>query len=555
MSTSTDVAVERPRDLRTRPTPPHGRLAVWSPTTFVALATLAIGVSGLRGADYPAHFFRALLWERSGPAVWDNLWYAGHATPTYSLLAPALMAWIGPFAVVAVGAIVATYCFTRLTVDLLPSSTTSAANHVFAAVVLVNVIVGRAPFALGLALALLAVLAWSRAWIVIAVVAAALTALISPVAAVFLAIAATSVALAGVRRGSSVADRTIVFQAVSIAVATSAPLVVTSALFGESGRFPFPGGSFVLSVLTLSLVAVAIPNRAVRFTAAVGAATAGVVFLVPNPMGANFVRLAQIVAVPLVVTAVPSVRRALRVPVVLFIVVGLGWSLRPGVVAAIRQRGDPSLAAIYHQPLIEQVRTRNLDGRAVGRLEIPFTENHWETFYVAAEVPFARGWERQVDVARNPQLYDPALTVDQYHAWLLENGVRWIAVADVALDPSGANERRLIDGRSAHRIPWLSPVWSNEHWRLFEVVDYVPIVDPPAQLVEQDPDSLLVSSPRPATVTIRYRYDEHQTISGSACVEPDGAGWTVAHLPAAGLYRLTVDRAASWMHAAEAGCP
>jgi len=128
MSTSTDVAVERPRDLRTRPTAPHGRLAVWSPTTFVALATLAIGVSGLRGADYPAHFFRALLWERSGPAVWDNLWYAGHATPTYSLLAPALIAWIGPFAVVAVGAIVATYCFTRLTVDLLPSSTTSAAT-------------------------------------------------------------------------------------------------------------------------------------------------------------------------------------------------------------------------------------------------------------------------------------------------------------------------------------------------------------------------------------------------------------------------------------------
>jgi hypothetical protein len=280
-----------------------------------------------------------------------------------------------------------------------------------------------------------------------------------------------------------------------------------------------------------------------------------VVFLVPNPMGGNFVRLVQIVAVPLVVTAGPSVRRALRTPFVLFVVVALGWSLRPGVVAALRQSGDASVAAAYHQPLIEQVRNRNLDGRPVGRLEIPFTENHWETFYVAAEVPFARGWERQVDVDRNPELYDEALTVDQYHAWLLDNGVRWIAVADVSLDPSGMNERRLIDGRSPHRVPWLHPVWSNEHWRLFEVVDYVPIVDPPAQLVEQAPDSLLVSSARPATVTIRYRYDEHLTISGSACVEPDDGGWIVAHLPTAGQYLLTVDPAAAWLHTAAHRCP
>jgi hypothetical protein len=292
----------------------------------------------------------------------------------------------------------------------------------------------------------------------------------------------------------------------------------------------------------------------VRFAAVVGVAAAVVVFVVPNALGGNFARFAQIVAFPLFVTAAP-VRRALRIPFVLLVVIGLGWSLRPGVDAALRQRADESVSAVYHQPLIDQVRHRNLDGRPVGRLEIPFTENHWEAFYVAAEVPFARGWERQVDVARNPQLYDEALTLDQYHAWLLDNGVRWIAVADVALDPSGRNERRLLDGWSPHRVPWLRPVWSNEHWRLFEVADYVPIVDPPARLVEQAPDTVVVRTARPGTVTIRYRYDEHLSISGSGCVEADESGWIVAHLPTPGAYRLTVDPAAAWLHVSSRGCP
>ena len=135
-------------------------VAEWSPLCVVAAAIVVIGVSGIRGADYPAHFVRALLWERSGVSAWNNLWYAGHATPTYSVLAPPLMAWIGPFWVVALSSLVATFCFTRLSRDLTPTPT--IADHVFAIVIVVNAIVGRAPFALGLAVALTAVLAWRR---------------------------------------------------------------------------------------------------------------------------------------------------------------------------------------------------------------------------------------------------------------------------------------------------------------------------------------------------------------------------------------------------------
>ena len=527
----TTVTVERVES----PAPPtraaSPQLAAWSPLGVVVAAIVVIGVTGLRGADYPAHFVRALLWERSGVSAWNNLWYAGHATPTYSVVAPPLMAWIGPFWVVALSSLVATYCFMRLAGELTPSAT--IANHVFAIAIVVNVIVGRAPFALGLAVALTAVLAWRRGRFAIAVAAALMTPLASPVAGVFLAIAAAAVALATRRR-----------EAMAIAVATTAPLATVALLFGEPGRFPFRGFHFAASVVTLCLLAAVTRSRIVRSGALLATVTAFVLFVVPNPLGGNFVRVCHMVAIPLAVAAVPAVRRSLRAPLVIVLVAAVAWSLQPGVIAARDWWGDESLEAAYYEPLIAQVRARNRDGQPVGRLEIPFTKNHWESFFVVAhDVPYARGWERQVDVVRNEPLYEPDLTVAEYREWLRANGVRWIAIPDVTLDHAGVIEQNLIDSPRASDIDWLRPVWFNDDWRLFEVRDYVPIVDPPGELIEQGADFLVVRTERAATVTIRYRHSEYLTATGSACVRPGPAGWIVVELPAAGEYRLTVDPA------------
>src|SRR5215210_5331644 len=38
------------------------RVSAWIPLCLVAGAMAVVGVSGVRGADYPAHFVRALLW-------------------------------------------------------------------------------------------------------------------------------------------------------------------------------------------------------------------------------------------------------------------------------------------------------------------------------------------------------------------------------------------------------------------------------------------------------------------------------------------------------------
>src|SRR4029453_3267023 len=94
------------------------------PLCLVAVAVVLIGGTGMHGADYPAPFARALLWERSGVPAWTNLGCPGHATPTYSVLAPPLMSWIGPFWVVALSSLLATYCFTRPPRELTSAPTT-----------------------------------------------------------------------------------------------------------------------------------------------------------------------------------------------------------------------------------------------------------------------------------------------------------------------------------------------------------------------------------------------------------------------------------------------
>jgi hypothetical protein len=229
--------------------------------------------------------------------------------------------------------------------------------------------------------------------------------------------------------------------------------------------------------------------------------------------------------------------------------------VQPGVSAAVRWRHDESIDPTYHRPLIAEVRARNLDGGPVGRLEIPFTATHWESVFVAPEVPYARGWERQVDMVRNAVLYDEALTLDQYHRWLLDNAVRWIAVPDVRLDASALAEADLIE--SEHHgsgIPWLRAVWRNAHWRLYEVLDAAPIVDPPAVLVEQGPDRLVVRTDRRASVTVRYRFTPYVLASGGACLRASADGWIIADLPASGEYVFDVDPAASWRAAADGRC-
>lgn len=547
----------------------HVPRAVWAPCVAVAAASALIGVIGLRGADYPAQLLRALLWERAGVSVWNTYWYGGHATPTYSIIAPPIAAWIGPFPLVVIGSIVATYCFARLTTTHLPGRSTGLANLAFAVCTLVNVVVGRGAFTFGLALALVTLWVWHRS-AAAAGLTTLLTSLASPVAGTFLAIATFAVgadrllpdrhaaraAGTGFRPGSA-AREAIVLTGVALA-----PLAVLGAMFSSAGRFPFRGDQLIYSLTAIGVVALAVPARAMRIGALCAAAASVVLFVVPNPLGGNFLRLTHSFALPLAATALPAVRRSLRPAFGVLLLAGTVWSLQPGFAAVREWVGDASNERDYHQPLINEIRRRNMDGRPVGRLEIPFTESHWEAYFVAPEVPYARGWERQVDLHRNGALYEPDLTADDYRAWLLDNAVRWIAVPDTVLDEGGQPEADLV-ARIAASTGWLHPVWRNAHWQLYEVVDYRPIVDPPGELVHQRVDRIVVSIPGPGALTIRYAFTERFGIDGGACVEQvpaddaeaRDAGWILARFPGAGTYTLAVEPTAAVPLADRDLCP
>jgi hypothetical protein len=52
-----------------------------------------------------------------------------------------------------------------------------------------------------------------------------------------------------------------------------------------------------------------------------------------------------------------------------------------------------------------------------------------------------------------------------YRAWLAREGVHYVALPDVPLDPTGRAEAKLI----RRGLPFLRRVFSDRHWEVFEV--------------------------------------------------------------------------------------
>ncbi|MGB6425185.1 MAG: hypothetical protein WBF18_07905, partial [Solirubrobacterales bacterium] len=108
--------------------------------------------------DLAAQTFRADLWDRAGFVIWNPNWYGGHLVPGYSLLYPPLGAWLGPALLGAASAVAAAALFARLALETLGQRAWLGVIW-FGAASTVPLYSGRTTFALGLALALAALLA------------------------------------------------------------------------------------------------------------------------------------------------------------------------------------------------------------------------------------------------------------------------------------------------------------------------------------------------------------------------------------------------------------
>jgi hypothetical protein len=138
-------------------------------------------------------------------------------------------------------------------------------------------------------------------------------------------------------------------------------------------------------------------------------------------------------------------------------------------------------------------------------------------------VSLARGWEKQLETRYDDVLLRPGLTAASYDHWLHEQAVTYVALPDVPLDPSSAQEGRLIRGG----LPYLKEVFASAHWRIFRVLAPTPLASGPGTLASLGHDSFSLRARAPGRFVVRVHFTRYWTLtSGSGCVAPAPGGWT-----------------------------
>jgi hypothetical protein len=496
-----------------------------APLIAGTLALVAI-LQGWRGVDFSAQLYRIGLFHQQGLTLWDSQWYGGHWTLNYSVIFPPVAGVIGVQATEVLSAAVAAWAFDRLVVGHFGTSA-RVGSIIFALGTLVQVAIGQLPFLLGEALALAAIWAATRRrWRLTAALAVA-TPLASPLAGSFLVLAAVAWLV------SSWPKRRL---ALAGLVAVSAvPVVVLTLGFPGQGVMPFPAYDFgwLLGLFLVAFALVPRRERTLRTGAILYVAAIVLSFVVPSSMGGNISRLGECVGAPLAACLLWQHRRLL-VPAAVVPLALLQWG--PSV-TSFTGRSDPSTQTRYFQPLMGFLAQH---AQPAGRVEIVPTARHWEAADVAPYYPLARGWERQLDTADNPLFYAKAeLDADSYRAWLLDNGVRYVALPDVKLDYAAVQEGRLVQAG----VPGLVPVWHDRDWRVFEVAGSTGIVEGPAQLLRMDGGNIMLDTSSPGVVLVRVRYNSRWTVAqGNGCIYGTANGWTTLLANQAGSFHLDLHR-------------
>ncbi len=499
-----------------------------APTIVAAAFAVVYVIVSPPSLDLAAHLLRARLFSAEGFGIWNNWWYGGHNVPGYSVLFPPIAALLTP----QVAAGIATTGTAALFESLVrrhfgPDAWVGALW--FGAGTAMNLFTGRLTFAFGLLPAMGMALALQRKRPGLACLLAVLSALASPVAALFAALGAAAYAI-----GRYIRERRLGAALPGAAAVLGAllPVLLLTIAFPEGGSEPFTLATLwpVVAITVIALAAVPRREWALRAGLLMYGLGCIVAFEIATPVGSNAARLGPLVAGPF--AALLWYRRRIRwLAVVALPLLYFQWQ------APIRDvrtsAGDPSVSASYYQPLL------NFLGGQQGppfRVEIPFTRFHWEAYQVAPRFPLARGWERQLDIKYNHLFYGGALTAASYDRWLHQLAVRFVAVPDASLDFSAHREVALIN----RGLPYLRLVYRTRSWRVYAVAAPTPIVSGPATLRALGPNSVTIEAQRPGTVLVRVRFSPYWALGqGTGCIAPDGE-FTKLRLSRAGPVRLVI---------------
>jgi len=515
--------------------------------TITAALGLIYVIAAPPSSDLAAAGYRSDLFARAGFTLWDNSWYGGHHLPAYSMLAPALGALLGPQLLGALSMTIATALFAALIDGRFPARATRIAAAWFALGAAISLLANRVPFDLGLALGLGALLLAQRGRPGLALPLAVLSALASPVAGAFLALAFLAWALAGSERAWPAA----------LALAALAPIGLLVVVFPEGGTQPFAASSFYPALAGVLLIAALIPrgrSAGAPPEAAVGQRVllTGVLlyalaliasYLLPTAVGGNADRLGALLGAPVAALVLLGGSTIGRRPLLLlgFAPLLLYWQANAPVADFASAAANPAANAPYYAPLLGELRALGVGYSArPARIEVLPSVDHGEARFFAPEVMIARGWERQLDISRNAVFYDEStpLTPARYRTWLSDQAVSYVALPDTPLDYSAASEARLL---REGRLGYLREIWRSPHWRLFAVLGARPLAQPPAVLTQIGSDSFTLRAPRAGAFIVRVRFTPYWALAGGhGCVASAAGNWTEVRAHQAGSYHVVI---------------
>jgi hypothetical protein len=262
--------------------------------------------------------------------------------------------------------------------------------------------------------------------------------------------------------------------------------------------------------------------------------------LVHSPVGSNVERYAMLAA-PLLLCAVLDVggrdggasttarwRWRIGPAATAALCVSAIWVVWGPVREMLAVAGSDGTSASYYTPVKRFLAAQH--GRPV-RVEVPLTRSHWEAALLAPSVSLARGWEKQLETRFDHVLLASGLTATSYDQWLHEQAVAYVALPDVPLDPSSAQEGRLIRGG----LPYLKEVFASAHWRVFQVLAPTPLASGPGTLTSLGHDSFVLQARTSGRFVVRVHFTRYWTIiRASGCVAPAPGGWTAVNIRAPG---------------------
>jgi hypothetical protein len=291
---------------------------------------------------------------------------------------------------------------------------------------------------------------------------------------------------------------------------------------------PAPVARAVLGALACVVLALASGNRLVRVAALLTAAGIVLAFFVPSQVGMNAIRLPALFAAPALVAT-----SGLRPTRLAAAVVAILCAVPPANPADIASIGSPAAERAYYTELLEELDSVPL----TGRVEIPPTQQRWESVYVADRFPLARGWMTQLDTRFGGVFFGTDLLhPGSYRRWLRANAVQYVAVPDAALSSAGEAEAELI----ARGLDYLTPTFRGLHWTVYRVDGATATVSG-ARLLSQDAVSVSFDAAAAGPVLVRVRWSKWLILSGpDACLRMSGL-WTEVVVSAPGRYRLDSD--------------